>query len=60
MLYGFTWTAYAVAGAIGPVLMGWVYDTTASYETLLVVLAGATLAAAALMQLLPRYAELRS
>ena len=24
MLYGFTWTAYAVAGAIGPVLMGWV------------------------------------
>jgi MFS family permease len=53
MLYGFTWTAYAVAGAIGPVLMGWVFDATNSYETLLVVLAAATLFAAALMQLLP-------
>jgi hypothetical protein len=37
MLYGFTWTAYAVAGAIGPVLMGSVFDATASYQTLLVV-----------------------
>jgi MFS family permease len=55
MLYGFTWTAYAVAGAIGPVLMGWVFDATASYQTLLVVLAAGTLAAAALMQLLPPY-----
>ena len=55
MLYGFTWTAYAVAGAIGPVLMGWVFDAVGSYETLLVVLAGSTLGAAALMQLMPRY-----
>ena len=39
MLYGFTWTAYAVAGAIGPVLMGWVFDAMGSYETLLIVLA---------------------
>ncbi len=50
MLYGFTWTAYAVAGAIGPVLMGWVFDATASYQTLLIVLAAGTLGAAALMQ----------
>jgi MFS family permease len=55
MLYGFTWTAYAVAGAIGPVLMGWVFDATASYQTLLIVLAAGTLGAAALMQLLPAY-----
>jgi predicted MFS family arabinose efflux permease len=55
MLYGFTWTAYAVAGAIGPVLMGWVFDATGSYGALLTVLAGGTLAAAALMQWLPPY-----
>jgi predicted MFS family arabinose efflux permease len=55
MLYGFTWTAYAVAGAIGPVLMGWVFDATASYQTLLIVLAAGTLGAAALMQWMPRY-----
>ena len=28
MLYGFTWTGYAIAGAIGPVLMGRAFDTT--------------------------------
>jgi hypothetical protein len=31
-LYGFTWTAYAVAGATGPVLMGKVFDATHSYS----------------------------
>lgn len=55
MLYGFTWTAYAIAGAIGPVLMGVVFDAVGSYETLLIVLAGGILGAAALMQLMPRY-----
>jgi MFS family permease len=55
MLYGFTWTAYAVAGAIGPILMGRVFDATGSYETLLVRLAAGTLAVAALMLMLPRY-----
>ena len=34
-LYGLTWTAYAVAGAIGPVLMGRAFDVTGSYEALL-------------------------
>jgi hypothetical protein len=28
MLYGFTWTAYTVAGEIEPVLIGWVFDAT--------------------------------
>lgn len=54
-LYGFTWTAYACAGAIGPVLMGRAFDATGSYETLLVQLAAGTLAVAGLMLLMPRY-----
>jgi len=55
VLYGLTWTFYAVAGAIGPVLMGQAFDATGSYEALLAQLAVATLAVAALMLLLPRY-----
>ena len=54
-LYGLTWTAYAVAGAIGPVLMGRAFDVTGSYAALLGKLAAGTLAVAALMLLLPRY-----
>jgi cyanate permease len=54
-LYGFTWTAYAIAGAIGPILMGRAFDLTGSYTTLLTVLALATLAVATLMLMLPRY-----
>ncbi len=54
-LYGYTWTAYAVAGAIGPVLMGKAFDATGSYQALLMQLAGGTLAVAALMLFLPRY-----
>jgi len=58
-LYGLTWTAYAVAGAIGPVLMGRAFDLTGSYEALLARLAIGTLAVAALMLLLPRYDAVR-
>ncbi len=54
-LYGFTWTAYAIAGAIGPVWMGKAFDATGSYASLLVLLSAATLAAAALLLCLPRY-----
>jgi MFS family permease len=54
-LYGFTWTAYAVAGAVGPILMGRAFDATGSYEALLVRLAIGILAVAALMLMLPRY-----
>jgi len=54
-LYGFTWTAYAIAGAIGPVIMGKAFDATGSYQTLLSWLALFTLAAASLMLFLPRY-----
>lgn len=56
-LYGVTWTFYAVAGGLGPVVMGRAYDLTGSYTALLHALGiGATLAAA-LMLLLPRYSS---
>lgn len=54
-LYGFTWTAYAIAGATGPVIMGKAFDSTGSYQRLLVELATLTAATAGLMLLLPRY-----
>lgn len=54
-LYGLTWTVYAIAGAIGPVIMGRAFDTSGSYRVLLVWLAGLTLAGAALMLFLPPY-----
>ncbi len=54
-LYGFTWTAYAIAGATGPVLMGRVFDMTRSYALLLTLLAAVTFFAALLMLFLPAY-----
>ncbi|MGH9630474.1 MAG: MFS transporter, partial [Bryobacteraceae bacterium] len=54
-LYGFTWTAYAIAGAVGPILMGRVFDTTGSYGPLLVLLSAQTLISALLALLLPAY-----
>lgn len=59
-LYGFTWTAYAIAGATGPVLMGRFFDATHSYTSLLLLLATMTLAAAVLTLLLPRYPAIAS
>lgn len=56
-LYGFTWTAYAIAGAVGPVLMGRVFDATGSYGPLLMVLAGLMLIAVALTLRLPAYPD---
>jgi MFS family permease len=54
-LYAFTWTAYAIAGAVGPIIMGRAFDATGSYRILLMQLGVATLAAASLMLFLPRY-----
>jgi predicted MFS family arabinose efflux permease len=54
-LYGLTWTAYAIAGAIGPVLMGRAFDVTGSYRAVLLQLAALTLVSASLTFLLPRY-----
>ena len=58
-LYGLTWTAYAIAGAIGPILMGRAFDVARSYVALLAVLAGVMAGVAMLMLLLPRYETLR-
>ncbi len=56
-LYGLTWTAYAFAGAIGPIIMGMAFDSTGSYEVLLTGLSAVMLAVAALMLFAPRYAR---
>jgi MFS family permease len=56
-LYGLTWTFYAAAGAIGPVILGRAFDLTGSYTSLLVVLAAALALAAAMNLLLPRYSN---
>jgi MFS family permease len=54
-IYGYAFTAYALAGALGPLLMGWSFDRFHSYSVLLVFLAAAMLAGAAILASLPRY-----
>ena len=54
-LYGLTWTFYAAAGAMGPVILGRAYDSTGSYTSLLAMLAGILAIAGAMNLLLPHY-----
>ena len=54
-LYGLTWSAYAVAGALGPVLMGRAFDLSGSYAGFLAGLAALMLLAATLTFALPSY-----
>jgi MFS family permease len=54
-LYGLTWTFYAAAGAIGPVILGRAFDLTGSYSSLLLTLAVTLAFAAAMNLLLPKY-----
>jgi cyanate permease len=54
-LYGFTWTFYAFAAATGPILMGYAFDSTGSYTSILMVLALCVGLAATSMLLLPPY-----
>ncbi|HTQ95476.1 MAG TPA: hypothetical protein VMH89_01645, partial [Candidatus Acidoferrum sp.] len=56
---GFTWTFYAAAGALGPVILGRAFDTTGSYTTLLISLAGALAVAAIANLFLPRYPSIQ-
>lgn len=56
-LYGFTWTFYAAAGAIGPVILGRAFDVTGSYASLLTLLALALGIMALSNLLLPRYSD---
>lgn len=54
-LYGLVWTANAIGGAMGPILMGRAFDVTGSYAGALGRLGFVVLAAAALALTLPRY-----
>jgi MFS family permease len=55
-LYALTWTAYAVGGATGPLLVGRVFDTFGSYRPLAIqLLAVPALIPCLLMFALPRY-----
>ena len=53
VLYGLTWTAYAVGGATGPMFIGHLYDTSGAYHVRYIVsLATVALGAAAVSLLL--------
>ena len=55
-LYGLSWTAYAIGGATGPVLMGRSFDKAGTYLPSSVILYAIPLVVAALLQLLlPKY-----
>lgn len=56
-LYGLTWTFYAAAGAIGPVILGRAFDVTGSYSSLLAVLAVSLGFVAVTNLLLPPYSD---
>jgi MFS family permease len=52
-LYGLHWTAWGIAGFVGPVLMGRAFDATGSYEVVLLGFAIGSVAVATLMLLVP-------
>jgi len=54
-LYGYTWCVYAVAGALGPLAMGQMFDRTGSYQVVLFVSLAMIVGAATLFALLPHY-----
>ena len=55
-LYGLSWTAYAIGGAIGPVLLGRSFDKSGTYlPSAILVLAVPLVVAAVLQLLLPNY-----
>jgi predicted MFS family arabinose efflux permease len=56
-LYGLTWTFYAFAAALGPIILGRAFDLTRSYTSTLTVFSLAVAVAASLMLLLPHYQE---
>jgi predicted MFS family arabinose efflux permease len=54
-LYGYTWCVYAVAGALGPLAMGRMFDRTGSYQVVLFVSLAMIVGAATLFAALPHY-----
>lgn len=57
-LYGYTWTVYACTGALGPLVMGAMFDRNGSYRATLLVFAAIVCLAAIFFGLLPRYGEI--
>jgi MFS family permease len=57
-IYGYAFTAYAIAGALGPLLMGWSFDRFHSYSTVLLALAAAMFVGAMVLASLPHYPQL--
>jgi MFS family permease len=53
--YGFTYGAFQIGCAIGPVLLGRMYDANGNYAAALLIVAGATSTAALILALLPPY-----
>jgi MFS family permease len=57
MLYGLSWTAYAIGGAIGPVVTGRAFDRAGAYQSSFIMLLSLPCLAGALLTLfLPQYA----
>lgn len=55
-LYGLSWTAYAVGGATGPIVVGHFYDRAGMYQPrMIAALAFTCVVGAALSLILPRY-----
>ena len=54
-LYGYTWSVYAVAGGVGPIFAGLVFDSTASYKIATTLFSGMVVVAALIFVALPRY-----
>lgn len=57
VLYGLTWTAYAIGGATGPLWIGHLYDRAGSYQPRFVVYLAAVAFAAAVLSLFLRPGE---
>ena len=54
LLYGLTWTAYAIGGATGPLAMGYVYDRAGGYDARFIIAMAAVILIAAALSLLLR------
>jgi MFS family permease len=57
-LYAYTWSAYAVAGAVGPFVMGQAFDRTGSYRVSLIIFSGLVILAGLFLAALPEYPAL--
>ncbi len=57
-MYGLVYTAYALAGAVAPMILGHIYDVTGSYVGIVSILSGLTAATAFCMLALPAYRDL--